>query len=226
MNVLIIFDFDGVIADSETPANAVLAEMVTELGAPTTLEDAYDRYLGKRFADVVAQIERDVGQTLPADFAAALQKRTLQRFRDDLQPVSGVLDFIDAFKEVPKCIASTSSPDRIHMCLDLLCLREAFEPNVYSVSMVTRGKPHPDVFLYAAAQLGAPPSRTIVIEDSASGVTAGVAAGMTVIGLLAASHIKPDSGDRLRRAGAHHVVDTFDEAREIVSEMLAVNAKA
>lgn len=224
MDRLIVFDFDGVIADSEKPANVVLAEMVTELGVPTTLDEAYDRYLGRRFAGVLAQIERDIGRALPADFSEAMQARTLQRFRDELRPVAGATDFLSAFPDIPKCIASTSSPARIRLCLDVLKLEEAFEPHIYSVSMVARGKPHPDIFLHAAGQLGVPPPHCIVIEDSVGGVEAGVAAGMTVIGLLAASHIRQDTRDRLRQAGAHHVVETFAEAKEIVSDLLADRA--
>ena len=221
MGGLIVFDFDGVIADSEELANTVLAEIVSELGVPTTLDDAYTRYMGKRFAEVVAQVERDLGRTLSADFSAVMQARTLARLREDLRPVAGVPEFIEAFAGVPKCIASTSSTDRLRMCLDVLTLRASFEPHVYSASLVERGKPAPDIFLYAARQVGVSPSRSIVIEDSVGGVEAGVAAGMTVIGLLAASHIRPETRGRLHQAGAHYVVDTFDEAQDITSDLLA-----
>ena len=221
MGGLIVFDFDGVIADSEKLANTVLAEMVSELGTPTTLDDAYTRYMGKRFPEVVAQIERDLAQTLPVDFPVVMQARTLERFREELRAVTGALAFIEAFSGVPKCIASSSSTDRLRVCLDELALRSAFEPHIYSASLVARGKPHPDIFLYAARQVGVSPSRSIVIEDSVGGVEAGLAAGMTVIGLLAASHIRPETRDRLHQAGADHVVDTFAEAKGITSDLLA-----
>jgi HAD superfamily hydrolase (TIGR01509 family) len=218
---LIIFDFDGVIADSEVLANAVLAEMVSDLGVQTTLEDAYDRYMGRRFAEVVATIESDVRRPLPDDFAINLQDRLVRRFRESLKPVDGAREFLDSIVALPKCIASTSSPDRLQSSLEILGLGAAFGPHVYSASMVARGKPYPDIFLYAAHQVGVPPAQAIVMEDSASGVEAGVAAGMTVIGVLAASHIRPGTRDLLFGAGAHYVVDTFGEAKGIVSDLVA-----
>lgn len=174
MKRLLIFDFDGVIADSEVLANAELAEMISELGVPTTLDEAYDRYMGRRFAEVVARIERDVQRPLPDDFATTLQSRLLRRFRQDLKPVEGVREFIDSFIALPKCIASTSSLDRLRLCLEVLGLGPAFGRHVYSASMVERGKPHPDIFLYAADRVGVPPAQAIVMEDSASGVQAGL----------------------------------------------------
>jgi len=221
MSRLLIFDFDRVVADSETLANVVLAEFVSELGVPTTLEDAYNRYMGKRFPEVIREIEAATGRQLPNGFPDEFQSRTLARFRQDLVAVPGAKDYIDSFAHVPKCIASSSSPDRLGLCLDVLGLRGAFEPYVYSASMVPRGKPHPDIFLYAAQQMRIAPSRCIVIEDSASGVEAGVAAGMTVIGLLAASHIQEGHRERLAATGAHYVADTFQEATDITRAVLA-----
>jgi beta-phosphoglucomutase-like phosphatase (HAD superfamily) len=222
MRGLIIYDFDGVIADSEVLANAVLAEIVTELGKPTTLEDSYHLYMGKRFVDVIAAIEASVGTALPQGFAASYQARTLERFRCDLCPVAGAHEHILAFPNTPKCIASSSSPDRLALCLEVLRLQSVFDgTNVFSASAVTRGKPHPDIFLHAADQMGVVPPCCIVIEDSAPGVEAGRAAGMTVIGLLAASHIREGHVHSLRRAGTHHVVQTFREAQEVTRAFLA-----
>jgi len=217
---LLIFDFDGVIADSEVVANSVLAEVVSELGVPTTLEDSYDRYMGKRFPDVLAAVQADIGRPLPTTFAEDFQARTLAALRRDLKPVTGAGGYIETFAHIPKCIASSSSPDRLNLCLDVLALRNVFGSRVYSASLVPRGKPHPDIFLHAAEQMEVAPSRAIVIEDSASGVKAGVAAGMTVIGLLAASHIQKGHRDRLHAAGAHHVAETFQEADAITRGIL------
>lgn len=220
MNGLLIFDFDGVIADSEVVANAVLAEAVSELGVPTTLEDSYVRYMGKRFPDVLTAVAADIGRPLPETFADEFQLRTLERLRREVKPVDGARDFIEAHAHVPQCIASSSSPDRLETCLEALDLQTVFETRVYSASLVPRGKPHPDIFLHAADRMGVPPPRSIVIEDSASGVEAGIAAGMTVIGLLAASHIQVGHGERLRAAGAHHVARTFREADGITRRLL------
>ncbi len=221
MDSLLIFDFDGVVADSEALANTVLAEVVSELGMPTTLEDAYDRYMGKRFAEVISEIEVVTGRTLPATFADDFQARMLDRFRSDLKTVEGAEIYIETFSHVPKCIASSSSPDRLAVSLDVLGLSETFGPHVYSASLVPRGKPHPDIFLHAAAQVGVEPARAVVIEDSVLGVEAGIAAGMTVIGVLAASHIRDGHGERLSASGAHHVAENFEEVTRLTHGILA-----
>src|SRR5215469_11291726 len=116
----IIFDFDGVIADSEVLANTVLAEIVTELGVPTTIEDSYRTYMGKRSHEVVAAIEKTVGRTLPSSFDTQYQARILQRFRQELAPIAGVREFIAVFADLPCCIASSSSPERLAASLQVL----------------------------------------------------------------------------------------------------------
>ena len=216
----IIFDFDGVIADSEVLSNMVLAEIVSELGVPTTIEDAYRDYMGKRFNDVIDAIEKTIGRALPPSFAAQYQDRTLQRFRQELTPIAGARDFIVKFVELPRCIASSSSPDRLALCLEVLRMTDLFEDRVFSASNVARGKPHPDIFLHAASQIGVPACECIVIEDSASGVLAGRAAGATVIGLLAAGHIRDGHAETLKRAGAHHIAADYGEIEQIVRGLL------
>jgi HAD superfamily hydrolase (TIGR01509 family) len=220
MSQAIIFDFDGVIADSEVLSNATLAEIVTELGVPTTLDDAYRNYMGKRFHEVIAAIEQALGRSLPAGFADDYQRRTLSRFRADLHPIEGVREFIATFEGLPRCIASSSSPDRLALCLEVLEMEALFQGRVFSASTVARGKPHPDIFLHAAAEIGVQPERCIVIEDSASGVIAARAAGATVVGLLAAGHIRDGHGAVLAAAGAHYVVHTYREAEEVVRNLV------
>jgi HAD superfamily hydrolase (TIGR01509 family) len=220
MGGLIVYDFDGVIAESEVLANSVLAEMVTQLGVPTTLEDSYRLYMGKRLQDVMAAVEQSLGRALPDTFPAQFQARTLYRLRRELQPVGGAIPFIRAFDGVARCIASSSSPDRLAVCLATLGLEADFSERVFSAAVVARGKPFPDIFLYAAKRMGAVPAACIVIEDSACGIEA-AAAGMTPIGLLAASHIQPGHGEKLRAAGAQHVAATFAEALPIVRKLLA-----
>ncbi|MEK9283448.1 MULTISPECIES: HAD family phosphatase [unclassified Bradyrhizobium] len=221
MTRAIIFDFDGVIADSEVLSNTVLAEIVTELGVPTTLEDAYRDYMGKRFHEVIAAIETAVGRTLPPSFGEHYQGRTLTRFRQELAPVAGVREFITRFTGLSRCIASSSSPDRLAVCLEVLDMASLFEGRVFSASNVARGKPHPDIFLHAAAGIDVPPRDCIVIEDSASGVIAGRAAGATVIGLLAAGHIRQGHAATLRDAGAHYIAADYVEVERIVGCLLA-----
>jgi HAD superfamily hydrolase (TIGR01509 family) len=219
MKRLLVFDFDGVLADSELVANAVLAEIVTELGVATSTDDALRIYTGKRFPDVIATIQATVGKPLAPDFADSFQARTFARFREALRSVEGAEAFLDAFDHVPRCIASSSSPDRLAFCLDLLGLGPRFA-HVFSASHVARGKPHPDIFLYAAKHMGVSPNEALVIEDSTGGVRAAVAAGMTVIGLLAASHVREGHEASLRMAGATHIAHTYADAERITRALL------
>jgi HAD superfamily hydrolase (TIGR01509 family) len=221
MKRLIIFDFDGVIADSEILASTVLADTVSSLGVPTTPDDSLRLYGGMRFHETIAAIEATVGRSLPDDFPGNFQARTLACFRQDLCLIEGARAYIEAFTHIPRCIASSSSPDRLSLCLEVLDLTALFGPHVYSASQVPRGKPHPDIFLYAAERMGIDSRAAIVIEDSVNGVQAGVAAGMTVIGLLAGSHIRDGHALRLRDAGAHFVAATFVEVSKITRTLLS-----
>jgi HAD superfamily hydrolase (TIGR01509 family) len=224
----IIFDFDGVLADSEVLSNTVIAEIVTELGVPTTIDDAYRTFMGKRLSEVIEAIELVTGRTLPPDFADDYQRRTFDAFRAHLKAVDGAREFLEKFRgiwrDVPRCIASSSSPERLELSLEVLNMTPLFEGRVFSASNVTRGKPHPDIFLHAAEQLGIAAGDCIVIEDSVGGVTAGRAAGATVIGLTAAGHIKPGHDVKLREAGADHVVASFAELDRIIRPLLRVDS--
>lgn len=221
----LIFDFDGVIADSEAIANSVLAETVTGLGHATSLDQSLARYAGRRWADAIAEIEAAIGQPLPPNFSADLKRATLDRFRTDLREVSGAADFIRRFAHIPRCIASSSSIDRLQLCLSVLGMEAEFGDHVYSADMVARGKPHPDIFLLAAEKLGVSPDRCLVIEDSTGGIQAAVAAGMTAVGLCAASHIREGHDVRLRDAGAVHLARSWREAEEIAARFFAVTAQ-
>jgi HAD superfamily hydrolase (TIGR01549 family) len=218
----LIFDFDGVIADSEAIANTVLAEIVTGLGHSTSLDQSLARYSGRRWDDVVAAIEANVGKPLPVDFSSELKLVTLERFRTDLKEVSGAGEFIRQFSHIPRCIASSSSIDRLKLCLSVLELESEFGGNVFSADMVARGKPHPDIFLFAAEKLGVNPDSCLVIEDSAGGIKAAVAAGMTAVGLCAASHIREGHDAKLRDAGAVHLAHSWPEVEHIATRFFAV----
>jgi HAD superfamily hydrolase (TIGR01509 family) len=201
-------------------SNSVIAEIVSEFGVPTTVDDAYRTFMGKRLSEVIEAIELVIGRRVPADFADAYQRRTFEVFRTRLKPVNGAREFIEVWREVPRCIASSSSPERLALSLEVLNMTPLFEGRVFSASNVARGKPHPDIFLHAAEQLGIAPGDCIVIEDSVGGGTAGRAAGATVIGLTAASHIQPGHDARLKQAGADHVVASFAELDRVIRPLL------
>ena len=216
----IIYDFDGVIADSEVLANLVLAEAVSSLGLPTTLEDSITRYMGKRWGEVVAAVEAGTGQRLPEAFLAELKRATLARFREALQPVPGAMEFITRYPALPRCIASSSSVERLQVCIDVLALEHHFPDAVFSADLVPRGKPHPDIFFYAADRIGVAPTHCLVIEDSPNGVCAGVAAGMSVVGLCAGGHVRAGHADRLREAGAVEVFDGWPDVAAFLEARL------
>ena len=212
------------IADSEALANGVLAETLTALGRPTTLEDSLQRYCGRRWSEAMAEIEADLGRPAPEGFSEALRAATFARFRSELREVQGATAFIHRFRDTPRCIASSSSHERLALCLDALGLTPLFEGHVVSADEVARGKPHPDVFLLAAARLGIAPADCLVIEDSDTGVRAAVAAGMAAVGLCAASHIRDGHGERLSRAGATHLVAAWSDVDHIAHAFIAARA--
>lgn len=206
---LVIFDFDGVVADSELLNNQAMAEVLTELGLPTTLDDALANYMGRRWLDCVPDIEARLGRPCPDTALGDWTRLCHARAATDLTAVPGAADFM-ADLTLPRCIASSSPPAWIELGLKTLGIAPAHAGPIYSGAVhVTRGKPHPDLFLHAAAELGVAPDRTLVIEDSPAGVQAGAAAGMTVIGLLAGGHIRDGHGARLAAAGAHHLLTDY-----------------
>lgn len=217
----IIYDFDGVIADSEVLSNRVIAETVTGLGLPTTLEESLARYMGKRWPEVVEAIEAGLGKRLPATFGSDLMAASLERFRLSLREVEGASAFIRRYRHVPHCIASSSSAERLAVTVEILGLSDQFDGRVFSADLVPVGKPDPGIFLYAAERIEVSPGGCLVIEDSRSGVLAARAAGMRVMGLCAGAHITPGHAERLLDAGATTVAATWAKAAAYV-EPLAI----
>ena len=207
---LIIFDFDGVVADSEGIANQALADYLTRKGHPTTLDDAIRLFMGKRHVDTLAEIVRYTGAPLPDDFETAYRAQVRVQMRRDVQPVAGVARFLESHRHLPACVASSSGREWLDHCVDKFGFRRHFGDKLFSATMVERGKPAPDIFLLAADRMGAAAADTIVLEDSVLGVQGAVAAGMHVIGFLGGSHIRPGHGDRLKAAGAHRLVESYD----------------
>jgi HAD superfamily hydrolase (TIGR01509 family) len=213
----IIFDFDGVIVDSEVVANIALAEAVTALGHPVTAEQAIERYSGLRWTDCHGAIEAESGLKidLPA-LRAKVDERVVERVAD-VPAIEGIGPFLEAQSGRRLAIASSSDLDWLYGSLERLGLRRYFGARVFSAAGLPRGKPHPDVYLMVAEALGVPPADCLVIEDHPVGVAAGAAAGMTVIALLAAGHIRAGHEARVRAAGARHVALDYRQVAEIVA---------
>lgn len=213
----IIFDCDGVLIDSELVTNRAIAETLSTLGLPTTLDQAIADYAGVSTEDTDRLIEARWGRPIPGKFRTVLRDAIIAA-NDTIPAIRGVDGFVAALPPVPRAVASSSSTRWIAGHLERLGLAPHFGGHLYSgPEHVTRTKPAPDIYLHAAAAIGADPAATVVIEDSPTGVRAAVAAGMTVIGLCAGGHCRPDHDIRLRTAGAHHVAVSYDEVSALVA---------
>lgn len=213
---LIIFDYDGVVADSELLNNAALAEVLTGIGLPTSTDDAIAAYMGKRWLDCRSLIEARLQGPCPDTVHPDWTRLCHERASSVLTMVPGLAAFVDGL-EAPRCVASNATPEWIELGLARFGLTDRMGPVFSAAVHVTRGKPHPDLFLHAAAAMNADPAQTLVIEDSTAGVLAGVAAGMPVIGLCAGGHIRDGHADRLSAAGAHDIALSWDEVARMIA---------
>lgn len=209
----IIFDFDGVLLESEYGGNAHIAAYLTAHGHPTTIEQSAANFMGLAAGDFTAAIERWIGATLPADFREARAIEDARAMAAGFDPVAGAVAFVRALPaDLPRAIASSSSTRWIERHLDHLGLRDAFGAMIFSGrEHVARGKPAPDLYLHAAAALGVDIARTVILEDSPIGATGAVASGAHVIGLTAGRHCGAGHADRLRALGVHDIAASFDE---------------
>ena len=214
----LIFDFDGVLLESEYAGNAQIARYLTALGHPHTPEEAMARYMGLAGADFTAAIERRIGRTLPDDFHAARAEEDARVLADGLDAVAGGIAFVRGLpRTFPKAIASSSSTRWIETHLDHLGLRDDFGEMIFSGrEHVARGKPAPDLYLHAACALGVPIETCAIIEDSPVGATGAVASGAFVIGLCAGRHCPPDHAETLRSIGVDAVAADFAEIARLI----------
>lgn len=212
---LVIFDCDGVLVDSEVISNSVLARALTAEGLPTTLVQARREYQGLLLSEVVQRAQQGLGRALAGDWVERFEHERAEAFHRELEPVSGAASTVQRVKNagIPVCVASQGSLQKTRMTLGLTGLRSLFHANaLFSGQLVPRGKPHPDLFLHAAATMGAKPSRCVVVEDTVSGVTAAVSAGMRAIGYAA------DSDETVLRHAGAEILHTLVR----LPEMLAI----
>ena len=184
---LVIFDCDGVLVDSEPISIAVLLDTINGAGGAIDEETAYALFLGKSMATIVEILRADFGLSITSEHLALMRAELFRRFRQELKAIRGVREALAGIG-LRRCVASSGQPERIRLALGVTGLLELFEPHIYSATMVDRGKPAPDLFLHAAAEMRASPDRCLVIEDSPAGVTAAQAAGMTVFAFHGGSH--------------------------------------
>lgn len=204
---LVIFDFDGVVVDSEVIAAAVEAELLADAGVAVTPEEIMARYAGLTFKDILLAVEREHGAPLSASLLDRCHAEVDRRLKASVKAIDGAERAVREFGE-RVCVASNSNPTRIAMMLETSGLRHLFNGNIFTAfdDPECRPKPAPDVFLRAAKGMNADPALCIVVEDSVHGVTAARAAGMRVIGFTGGSHSWPGHADLLSEAGAETVV--------------------
>jgi len=201
---LIIFDCDGVLVDSEVLSCRCLSETLAAYGIDLGLDQALDLFLGRSMTAVLDHY-KTIGRLDPEQFSAELRAGVRAAFLSALCPIEGVSSVLEGL-HTPHCVASSSDVDRVSFSLSLTGLASHFDGRLYTSQMVERGKPAPDLFLHAAERMQADPGRTLVIEDSISGVRAGKAAGMTVWGFVGGSHYQSRDGKAiLCEAGADRV---------------------
>jgi HAD superfamily hydrolase (TIGR01509 family) len=185
---LVIFDCDGVLVDSEMLSAGVLMAMMTEEGFPLSEEAFRADFLGRSFAAAALRARERFGRPLPEDFEGRYRDRLFARLEAELKPMDGVAAVLGAL-QAPFCLATSSTPRRLALSLRASGLAPFFEGRCFTASEVQRGKPAPDLFLHAAAKMGAEPARCLVIEDSELGVRAGLAAGMEVWHFAGGCHV-------------------------------------
>lgn len=214
----LIFDFDGVLIESEAEGNRQIADYLTGLGHPITTEQSMANFMGLSGKDFLDRLEAYIGGPLPADFHAAREIENRRALEEGIDPVAGAIAFVLGLPPtLPKAIASSSSTHWIRTHLRHIGLLESFGAHLYSGrEHVVRGKPAPDLYLHAADRLGVPIERCAIIEDSPVGATGAVASGAYVIGLTAGSHCGPDHGDRLKAIGVDAIAAKLAEVDRLL----------
>lgn len=215
----LIFDFDGVLVESEYVGNRQIADFLTARGHPTSIADSMNNFMGLAGQDFLTAIERWIGKPIPDDFHAARSAEDARLIEEGIEAVAGAIAFIETLPpDLPKAIASSSSTRWITSHLAHLGLADDFAGHIFSGrEHVARGKPAPDIYLHAANALGVPIERCAIIEDSPVGVTGALTSGAAVIGLAAGRHCMDGHADRLRALGVTHIAHDFDEVAALLA---------
>jgi HAD superfamily hydrolase (TIGR01509 family) len=217
---LVIFDCDGVLVDSETIACRIELQALAALGHPIGPAEFRRRAVGLSRQDVNALLESGWSGTLPPDWGERMRAATLAAFAAELGPVPGIRAVLAGLGRQRRCVASSSHPTRIALALAVTGLAGHFGGGVFSAAAVARGKPAPDLFLYAAAQMETAPQDCLVIEDSVPGITGAKAAGMAAFGFTAGGHCAAGHDAMLRAAGADAVAADGAQLAALLTDWL------
>ncbi len=215
---LLISDCDGVLIDSEIVAERILRDALATLVPRHELDVVLHGTFGLQGRDILARVQAHFGIELPASFIRDLQHGTASRIHELAQPIPGAREAYLSI-DLPLAVASNSNLDGIVRSLHRCELTERVDSGIFAAEQVPRPKPAPDVYLFAAKTNGVPPERCLVVEDSSTGVTAALTAGMRVIGFLGASHIPPEHGETLRELGVEHLIKHMDELPALVERL-------
>ena len=203
---LVIFDCDGVLVDSEIISCTSVADVLTRHGLETDVEYVMRQFLGRPATAILLDYADRAKREPPSEFIPDWRSALFARLRTELAPIDGVRSAIEA-TPLARCVASSSDMERLDISLSKTNLLDLFDGNIFSTTMVKNGKPAPDLFLLAAERIGADPMRSLVIEDSVSGVRAAKAAGMTAVGFTGGSHYRVlDNTSGLVEAGADRIL--------------------
>lgn len=215
---LIIFDCDGVLVDSEVISCRAHAEVLSRHGYSITADEVLTRFLGVSDREARLTVEKEIGRKLPDDLEEQMKATALQLYAGELQAIAHVAAALVAV-DLPRCVASSGTPEKIRHGLSCAGLYDLLAPHLFSATQVARGKPAPDLFLFAASRMNTAPDRCLVIEDSVPGVIGARAAGMAVLGFHGGSHCPPGHAALLRAAGADLTFDDMRQLPELVGRM-------
>lgn len=218
---LLIFDFDGVISNSEYLSNLSLVETLAELGLNLTVDEVDERFTGMGSQQMVASLMEHDGLIVPDDFQERNWVIVQRLMREQLQPVPGAREMLEALpKDLPKCIASNSFKEWIDFALEIMDLAHHFEENVrFNADMVVHGKPAPDLHRHVLRCMGnIDPKRALVIEDTATGAGGATAAGIEVWGCTAVSPNPEAAIEKLIKSGCTQIMSEISQLPKLLGE--------
>ena len=218
----VIFDCDGVIVNSEAICQKIEIDCLAEIGLAFDPLEYSNRFLGSgrnEYYDALNQEhQRRLGRPLPTSVFVSMHERTSVELDLRLAAVAGVEAAVRSIN-IPVAVASGSSASSLEEKLSKVGLHDLFAPHIYSADLVERGKPAPDIFLYAAEQLGVAAERCVAVEDSINGILSALRAGMITVGFTGGGHCGTGHRDRLKQVGAAHVIEHMDQLMPLLSEI-------
>ena len=219
---LIIFDCDGTLTNSEAVHNRAVADVLADLGYPHyDFEYCITHFAGRGMHNVIAAIEEQEGVKLPDHFVPSYVRLFLERMDSQMEPVTGAPEAVRFLSgQYKTCVASNGEPESVIKSVQAIGLYPVFGPDrIFTKSQVARGKPFPDLFLFAAERMGVSAEKCIVIEDSITGVQAGLAAGMHVIGITAVSHDPDKTAKDMKALGVPVLFDTWPDIVDYIKQI-------